>query len=120
MSVKHTKGHSMKLLISIVISFALGGVTVYFFLGKAFSTFNQMSYETNLETTIKYLELVEEGKIEPLKQLLKSGVDCGSNVYKHFLKDDWENTAYSKKILEKAKPYIGTVDGCSKDLSKDV
>lgn len=110
----------MKLFISVVISFILGGATVYFFLGKAFSTVSQMSYETNLDTTIKYLELVEEGKIEPLKQLRQLGVDCGANVYKQYLKDDWEINANSKKILEKAKPYIGTVDECSKELIKDV
>jgi len=106
----------MKLLISIIISFALGGATVYVLLEKTFSTVNQMSYEMKLDTTIKYLELVEQGKIEPLKQLLKSAIDCGANVYKHFLEEDWENTAYSEKILEKAKPYLGTVDGCSKKL----
>ena len=78
----------MKILISLVISFFLGGAKAYYFLGKAFSTTNQMSYETNLDTTIRYLELVEQGKVESLKQLLKSGVDCGANVYKHFLKED--------------------------------
>lgn len=110
----------MKFLISIIISFALGGAAMYMVLGKSFSTVNQMTYETNLETTIKYLELVEQDKIETLKKILKSGIDCGANLYSHFLEEDWERTAYSNKILEKAKPYIGTVKGCSKDLSKDV
>ena len=111
----------MKLALSIVVSFALGLATMHIFLGKGFSALNQMSFENNLDTTIKYLELLEKNDIEPLKQLLRSGIDCNSNIYKHFIaQEGWENTAYSKKILEKAKPYIGTVKGCSEDLSRDI
>ena len=94
---------------------------MYILQGKIFKTVNQISFEGNLDTTIRYLELLEQNEVEPLKKLLKSGVDCGANIYKLFLDEKgWEKSAYSKKILEKAKPYIGTVKGCSNYLSKEV
>ncbi len=111
----------MKLVVLIIISFVFGLTAMSIIQGKLIKTVNQISLETNLDTTIKYLDLIEQNKIEPLRRLLKSGVDCGANVYKQFLEQQgWEKSAYSKKILEKAKPYIGTVKGCSKGLNESV
>jgi len=92
----------MKLIISITLSFILGLGAMYLILGKLFSTIGQMSSETQLDTQIKYLELLEENRIEPLKEILRRSIDCGSAVYENNLTNFlWEKTSYSKKNARK-------------------
>ena len=98
----------MKISISVIISFALGlglGLAAMFiYIDRVLTESGQRSYVTNLDTTIRYLELLEKNDIESFKQKLRTKVDCGTAAYKDiFNNQGWKDTDYSKKILEKAK-----------------
>ena len=52
------------------------------YLGKSFSAVNQITYEIQISNNFKYLEFLEQGKIEALKNLFKMNIDCMSASYK--------------------------------------
>ena len=111
----------MKLVLSVILSFILGLGSMYLLLGRTFSVISQMSSEMQLDTRIKYLELLEQNKIEPFKELLKTSIDCESAIYEKNLNNlFWEKTSFSKKILEKSKAYIKVGSECDKIRTENI
>ena len=103
----------MKIIFSVVIAFGLGLASMYLYLGNGFSTMSQISSEIQISNNIKYLELIEQGKIEPLKKLFKMNIDCMSATYENNLESFfWEKSQSSKAVMEKAKPYIISGSSC--------
>jgi hypothetical protein len=103
----------MKIVVSVVIAFGLGLASMYLYIGKGFSAMNQISSEIQISNHIKYLELIEQGKIEPLKNLFRMNIDCMSATYENNLDSFfWEKSQSSKAVLEKTKPYIINGSSC--------
>lgn len=103
----------MKVVFSVVIAFGLGLASMYLYLGKGFSAATQMSSQAQISNNIRYLELIEQGKIEPLTSLLTMNIDCMSAIYENNLESFfWEKSNSSKALLEKAKPYIISGSSC--------
>lgn len=71
----------MKTIIYAIIAFGFGLAAMYLYLGKGFSVVNQLSLEINISNNIRYLELLEQGKVESLKEVLKRNIDCASAEY---------------------------------------
>ncbi|WMS85532.1 hypothetical protein [Pleionea litopenaei] len=104
----------MKLLVTTLTAFSFGLVSMYIYLGKSFSTVSQMAVENQISNDVRFIELIEEGKIDELKKKLIVHIDCNSAVYENNLDSIfWERTSFSNTILKKAKPYIGKASACS-------
>lgn len=99
----------MKTIIYAIIAFGFGLAVMYLYLGKGFSVVNQLSLEINISNNIRYLELLEQGKVEPLKEVLKRNIDCSSAEYEKNLESlFWDNSQSSQAILKQAEPYKGS------------
>jgi len=86
------------------MSFALGVGGAYLLFGKAFSVWSQASTEAQLENRIRFIELIEQNKVECLKKVLIEQLESTSEFYESNLENFfWEKNSYSVKILEQVK-----------------
>jgi len=104
----------MKFVVTTLTAFSLGLVSMYVYLGKSFSTVSQIAMENQISNDVRFIELIEQGKVDELKKKLVAFIDCNSAIYENNLDSIfWERTSFSNTLLKKAKPYTGRVNACN-------
>jgi len=108
----------VKIVITAIVSFVLGTTVTYFYLGKSFQVVNQFANQSSFMSELSYLEMLEKGKSEGLKQYLSGSVDCRASTLKLFIKSgEWEEDPTSAHLIEKAKKYHDPKNNCHDDLA---
>ena len=109
----------MRILLIAIISAALGGFATYLYIGKTFQVINQMAYESQINNHIRYVELIDDEKIGPLRDLLTSGIDCDVSLLNKFIESgDWAASGFSESINQKAAKYYNPNNDCHKQHEK--
>lgn len=94
----------MKYFLSMVAGVVLGSAATWFYLSAGFSMVSQMQTEASIQSSAKYIEILEQQDADTLKALLVAGLPCQVKVYEEFLESYfWEKTDFSKKIITEAK-----------------
>ncbi len=111
----------MKLIIVSIISFTLGVAATLYYAGSEIKASNQLSNQFALMTELRYLEILEEGKHEELKDYLKMAVDCQSSTVRQFIENDiWNKNPLSDELLEQSKKYHDSNNNCHNDIKRSL
>jgi len=94
----------MKFIVSLLAGIVLGSAATWFYLVAGFSMVNQMQNEASIQSSLKYIEILEQQNADTLKTVLVAGLPCQVKVYEEFLEGYfWEKTDFSQKLIADAK-----------------
>lgn len=94
----------MKYLGTFLVGLVLGGGLAWYMTAKSTTIANQLHYMAEMDSTIKYIEALDDGQSETVRKALRTKLACGAQAFEELLQAPfWEENGMSDALLVKSK-----------------